>query len=330
MSLSDLPWAKGSMTAAEQEALANLQRIERVHNDVAQVILRFPWVADNITDDERVALSYLTRLAQRFSLFSSSLGELHEVLSDTDWLIDGITQKETLFLRDLVAIKESDTTIAVLLANSYTHSLDDYTPSAATPAPTSTPAPPSSASEYAWARDGLTAIEQEALGYLQKLQDDDQLVFDALSSNHRWLADGIVEDERRFLCYILTIPEQGTRLAIVLSEVPASSTPACGSPSAAEPAPTRDPSAEPSFSISPRGGRPGETVTISGVGFPRFAVITSIEVYGNSLVPPSSLQTGSDGSFSVNVAVPDLPPGTHNVRVTVEGLTVAMFFQAIR
>ena len=227
--ISDLAWAQGSMSGIEQNALDSLRRMEQAHSDIAGVVLRFGWVSDNITDDEATALGHLRTLAEKFSLFGSSLGEVHDVLANTEWLLDSITRSESLFLRDLASVQDLDSIVASLLSNPYGHSLEDYTPAASSPAPTATPSPPSSASEFAWAQDGLTAIEREALGYLETIQQD-ELALDALVSNHRqWLADGINEDERRFLCIVATNPEQGTRYALLLELRPSPSIPACGS-----------------------------------------------------------------------------------------------------
>ena len=331
LALSDLPWARSAMNDVEQNALASLQKMERAHGGVAGTVLRFGWVADNITEDEQVALFYLAEIAMKFSRIGSSVGEIHEVLGNTEWLVDGITRVEGLFLRDLTTIPERDTLVANLLARPYSNSLDDYTPAEATQAPTPTPAP-SSASEFSWAQDGLTAIEREALGYLQDIQGD-ALVFDSLVMNHKWLVDGIInEEERRFLCIVSTTPEPGTRLAIVLSQSPSESLPAC--PSSAEgsptptPAPTEAPSSGASVSISPEAASPGDSVTISGSGFPAFTAISAIEVFGVPLIAPSSIQTGSDGSFSVSVVVPELPPGQHLIKTTIDDRTVIAAFIA--
>ena len=180
LALSDLPWARSAMNDVEQNALASLQKMERAHGGVAGTVLRFGWVADNITEDEQVTLFYLAEIAMKFSRIGSSVGEIHEVLGNTEWLVDGITRVEGLFLRDPTTIPERDTLVAYLLSRPYSNSLDDYTPAEATQAPTPAPAPPSSSSEFSWAQDGLTAIEREALGYLQDIQGD-PVVFDTLS-----------------------------------------------------------------------------------------------------------------------------------------------------
>ena len=68
-----------------------------------------------------------------------------------------------------------------------------------------------------------------------------------------------------------------------------------------------------SVSISPEAASPGDSVTISGSGFPAFTAISAIEVFGVPLIAPYSIQTGSNGSFSVSVVVPELRPGHHVV-----------------
>ena len=126
LALSDLPWATGSMTSTQQEALATLERIERAHGDLLGIVLRFHWVADDITADERTALSHLAQVAGKFS--GSGGAALAEALGRTEWLIDSITPNENQFLERLTQVWEPSTIIAALAANSYVWSLDDWTP----------------------------------------------------------------------------------------------------------------------------------------------------------------------------------------------------------
>ena len=81
--------------------------------------------------------------------------------------------------------------------------------------------------EFPWTQDGLTAIESEALGYLEMIRQDDR-VFKALVSQHQWLSSGIGEEERRFLCLVASIGESATRYATVLVEEPSADLPECG------------------------------------------------------------------------------------------------------
>ena len=81
--------------------------------------------------------------------------------------------------------------------------------------------------ELPWTQDGLTAIEREALGYLETIRQDD-LVYEALVSGHPWLSSGIGEEERRFLCLVVSIAESATRYAAVLAEEPSADLPECG------------------------------------------------------------------------------------------------------
>ena len=193
---------------------------------------------------------------------------------------------------------------------------------------TSTPAPPSTPSGFPWGQDGLTAIEPEALGYLQTINEHD-FVFDALVSNHPWLADGIDEDERRFLCLLADIPEPASRLATILAFEPSQDMPECGTRTAESTTATPNPSTQASITVSPFGAPPGDSISVSGTGFPANTPIDEIRVFGNDLVTPSSIQTDGTGSFSIQVLVPpNLPPGQHVIRATVGDNTVQVAFQA--
>ena len=81
--------------------------------------------------------------------------------------------------------------------------------------------------ELPWTQDGLTAIEREALGYLEVIRQDD-LVYEALLSRHPWLSSGIGEEERRFLCLVASIPDPDVRYVTVVAEEPSADLPECG------------------------------------------------------------------------------------------------------
>ena len=329
LSISDLPWAGGSMTGTEQQALASLRRIESYNSDVARMVLRFPWIADDITNDEQVALSHIAQLASRFS---RSSGGIHEILGDTGWLIDDINFKETRYLELLASIQEPSTIIANLVANSYVHSLDDWTPPSPTPAPTPTTAPPSSASDFAWAQDGLTAIEREALEYLQTIESKFPDAFTQVAT-YQWLSQGIDEGGRRFLCNLSEVNDTGRAYAIALTSDSRQSPnpanwPACGSSSAGQAAtPTPIPPGSILVFVGPQGAPPGDSIRVGGKGFPSNTTIERLWVYGKELVAPSSIQTDGNGEFSVNAVVPDVPPGQHVIRVTIAGNTYELTFQ---
>ena len=79
-------------------------------------------------------------------------------------------------------------------------------------------------------QDGLTSIEEEALGYLQNIQGKFPDVFQDLLER-QWLGQGIDEGGRRLLCHISATNEFGTAYAMALSYDPpsADSLPACPS-----------------------------------------------------------------------------------------------------
>ena len=81
--------------------------------------------------------------------------------------------------------------------------------------------------ELPWTQDGLTAIEREALGYLEMIRQDD-FVYEALFSQHPRLSSGIGEEERRFLCLIASIPDPVVRYTTVIAEEPSADLQECG------------------------------------------------------------------------------------------------------
>ena len=69
--------------------------------------------------------------------------------------------------------------------------------------PTPAPTPPPAAS-FSWVQDGLTEIEQEALGHLQTIEDQQPVIAPAILG-FAWVADGITDMERQALSYFEVI-----------------------------------------------------------------------------------------------------------------------------
>ena len=226
VALSDLPWAKDGLTELEQQALAHLQTFGREYPEMAQVILRYPWIADSIEEDEQLALRYILNITKG-GIFADGLSDeqyrkLVERMPHHLYLIDGISRKERQLLSEISSIPD----LSMMLANFIAANPEDYTPSKPTHTPPPTPAPVSGPTSFPWAQDGLTDIERQALGYLQEIQSKHQSIAEEVLKAP-WLPDGITEGERRLLCHIATTAESGTALAIIRSTPPSESLPAC-------------------------------------------------------------------------------------------------------
>ena len=229
--ISELGWTRDGLTDLEQLALTDLQTFDRDYPEMAEVILRYSWVADGINADEQLALTYLLTITQGgplARLLGASLPphvyqEIVDRLPRLYYLIDGIAPTDRLFLRDVSELPEQSTMIANFIAS---EPAQDYSAATPTPAPTPSPAPVGGAIDFPWVRDGLTAIEQEVVGYLRSLQNGDEFIA-AEVMQAPWLADGVDEGERRLLCLVATHPDPSTGYAIFLTSSPSTGLPAC-------------------------------------------------------------------------------------------------------
>ena len=328
------PWERDGLTDLERDALVSFQKLEVRNPAVAEVVRGFPWLADSITEDELWALFYLEIIART----TRSATDIPQTLAEAQWLTDGIASEDRLFLQEISTIRESSVIEAVLLAMRP----GDLTPSTSTPTPvpTSRPVP----SDFPWAQDGLTAIEREALDYLQHIEREHPPAFENVIG-YQWLADGINEGERRFLCNVSQVAETSTAVAVVLSVSPTLSPPVdylAGCPTntppptpapaptttptpmpqptstpTPTPQPTSTPVLQPALDISPLRGSPGDMVSVTGTNFPGLATVSRIEIGGVSVIPPTPYSTTADGAFSASVVVPRLDVGTYHFVVTV-------------
>ena len=328
------PWERDGLTDLERDALVSFQKLEDRNPAVAQVVRGFPWLADSITEDELWALFYLEIIART----TRSATDIPQTLAEAQWLTDGIASEDRLFLQEISTIRESSVIEAVLLAMRP----GDLTPSTSTPTPvrTSGPVP----SDFPWAQDGLTPMEREALNYLQHIEREHPPAFENVIG-YQWLADGINEGERRFLCNVSQVAETSAALAIVQSVSPTvsppvdylagcpantpSSTPAPGptttptpmpqptSTPTPTPQPTSTPVLQPALDISPLRGSPGDVVSVTGTNFPGLTTVSRIEIGGVSVISATPYSTTADGAFSASVVVPRLDVGTYHFVVTV-------------
>ena len=328
------PWERDGLTDLERDVLVSFQKLEDRNPAVAEVVRGFPWLADSITEDELWALFYLEIIART----TRSATDITQTLAEAQWLTDGIASEDRLFLQEISTIRESSAIEAVLLAMRP----GDLTPSTSTPTPvpTSGPVP----SDFPWAQDGLTAIEREALNYLQHIEREHPPAFENVIG-YQWLADGINEGERRFLCNVSQVAETSAALAIVQSVSPTLSPPVdylAGCPTntppptpapaptttptpmpqptstpTPTPQPTSTPVLQPALDITPLRGSPGDVVSVTGTNFPGLTTVSRIEIGGVSVIPPTPYSTTADGAFSASVVVPRLDVGTYHFVVTV-------------
>ena len=173
----------------------------------------FPWVQDGLTDIEEEAVRYLQEIQRRHP----SMAE--DVLAAL-WLANGINESEEFFLCTLANVRETTTAQAILVnmvrrgATDLTPAVRDFLP----PCPIPTPTPVSSPDDFPWVQDGLTDIEEEAVGYLQEIQRrHPSMAGDVLSA--LWLANGINESEEFFLCTLASVRETATAQAILVAMV---------------------------------------------------------------------------------------------------------------
>ena len=65
----------------------------------------------------------------------------------------------------------------------------------------------------------------------------------------------------------------------------------------------------------------GESVTITGTGFPNYATVATMTIGGLDVRPTPAPSTDVDGGFSSTVMVPGLTEGNHTVKVTASSVT---------
>ena len=332
------PWEQDGLTDVEQKALVSFQRLEDGNPAVAQVVQGFPWLADSITEDEELALVYLEIIARN----ARSATDIPQTLAEAQWLTDGIASEDRLFLQEISTIQESSAIQAVLLAMRP----GDLTPSTSTSTPTPVPTSGPDPSDFPWAQDGLTSTEREALNYLQHIEREHPPAFENVIG-YRWLADGINEGERRFLCNVSQVAETSTALAVVLSVSATVSPPVdyladcpanTPSPTPAPrptttptpmPQPTSTPVLQPALDITPLRGSPGDVVSVTGTNFPGLTTVSRIEIGGVSVIPATPYSTTADGAFSASVVVPRLDVGTYHFVVTVGDRSSAATFSVV-
>ena len=73
----------------------------------------------------------------------------------------------------------------------------------------------------------------------------------------------------------------------------------------------------------------GETITVSGVNFPAFATVKTMEIGGVDVRPVPAPATSIDGDFESSVLVPQLELGNQTVSIEVSSTTITTFLQIV-
>ena len=86
------------------------------------------------------------------------------------------------------------------------------------------------------------------------------------------------------------------------------------------------PDCVPSIEVNPLQGQVGDTVTVAGSHFDKSTQVSAIAIGGTAALPSPAPTTAADGSFTVQVSVPQLDVGVHVLEVTVAGSTATTQF----
>jgi len=73
----------------------------------------------------------------------------------------------------------------------------------------------------------------------------------------------------------------------------------------------------------------GETITITGSGFPAYAAVATMTIGGLDVRPTPAPSTDVDGGFTSSVMVPGLTEGNHTVKVTASSVTGSVSLKVI-
>jgi len=73
----------------------------------------------------------------------------------------------------------------------------------------------------------------------------------------------------------------------------------------------------------------GESITITGSGFPAYASVATMTIGGLDVRPTPAPSTDVDGGFTSTVMVPGLVAGSHNVSVTASSVTGSVSLKVV-
>lgn len=135
----------------------------------------FPWLADDVNEQEAQALRYIDSIARRDI-------ELLNLTVNFPWVVDGINEFERYALQNISAFAARDTPKAKIVAG------------------------------FPWVTDDITLSEYNALGRLADLARKDAALIAGLVGLG-WMADDITDQERWVLFYLGEAAKQSIALA---------------------------------------------------------------------------------------------------------------------
>ena len=177
-----MPWVADNITEDEKWALSYIRDIHAAEPLFGARIVALPWVADNITEDEQWALFYIQNIHAAGPLFGERVAAL-------PWVADDITEDEKWALRYISDIHEADPLFAARVA------------------------------ALPWVTDDITNHEAAALLYLRDIHATEPLFGESVTAI-TWFADGILEDERWALRYIRDIHSADPLLGVRVAALP--------------------------------------------------------------------------------------------------------------
>ena len=81
--------------------------------------------------------------------------------------------------------------------------------------------------------------------------------------------------------------------------------------------------------VEPTSAASGETITVTGVGFPGFVSLTALTIATVSALPTPAPATDGDGNFTLSALVPQLGTGSQALLVTGGGVTATTSFSVV-
>ena len=170
------------MTDDERQAINSFREISRAAPDVADALMRFPWLADGVTEYEMYALYNLREILREDASFT-------ETLIGFPWIADGVTGDESHTIYNLREIsRDAPATAETLLS-------------------------------FTWLADGVTEDEFLAVSHLQVILKENLATAEALLS-FPWLADGVTEDESHAVYNLREILLENSTAAEALLSLP--------------------------------------------------------------------------------------------------------------
>ena len=177
-----MPWVGDNITEDEKWALRYISDIHEADPSFGERVAALPWVADDITNHETSALLYLRDIHAIEPLFGESVTAI-------TWFADGILEDERWALRYIRDIHSADPLLGERVAT------------------------------LPWVADGITEDEQIALRYISDIHAADPSSGERLAT-YAWVTDNITNDEKWALSYLSDLAEKDASLAGRLAAMP--------------------------------------------------------------------------------------------------------------